>query len=105
MIKHSLLIWSLRYLMQVYQSNAQDTVLDLALPDRSKSDFGLRPNNLYVDKVATVVKSQDCRVASGIIGAGLFCGPSDGFDGKYTSQVCAGEQCSPDIKYPDDIVV
>ena len=73
-------------------AHGQNTVLDLALPNRSTFDFGLKPNMLYVDNVATVSSTPDCRVASGIVGAGLFCGPQGAFDGKYSVQVCTGSQ-------------
>jgi hypothetical protein len=69
-------------------AQAQDTVLDRALPDRSTYDFDLHPNSLYVDNVATVASNPDCRVASGIIPAGQFCGAQGAFDGKYSVSVC-----------------
>jgi hypothetical protein len=71
---------------------AQNTVLDRALPNRSTYDFGLRPNAMYTDNVATIAGVPDCRVAAGIINEGLFCGAQGGFDGKYSVQVCAWSQ-------------
>jgi hypothetical protein len=79
-------------LIRFLRAEAQNTVLDRALPNRSIYDFGLRPNALYTDNVATVAGIPDCRVASGIIGESHFCGAQRDFDGKYSVQVCAGSQ-------------
>jgi len=68
------------------------TILDLALPNMSIYDFGQRPNQLFVDNVATVRLNPDCRVVSGMLGQGLFCGASSSFDGKYNVRACLGHQ-------------
>jgi hypothetical protein len=77
---------------QGVEAQSSDTVLDRALPNRSTYDFGLRPNALYTDNAATIAGTPDCRVASGIIREGLFCGARGDFDGKYSVQVCASSQ-------------